>query len=269
MITSYLRLKIIAAVTIFTLPIFANPPEDKINNINLLLGGGKFAIRDQHASVLLYQGVELLPVHINYKRNKIENLKQIDFYRSKFSTQSKTDNSSNVTHINISLTYLQNVNVIQNRKWELHIGSTWENRSVNHNYDFGSGDYNTSLFIYSSNLSAQAMLSKQVNASLILQLNISSPILAYIVRSGYIPPYPDKLTDSSNFNPTFWEIIRSGELVTINRYRSFTINFNLDKTISNNMVLGMNYKFLFARDYEHFLFENTSSNYFFYIGYKW
>lgn len=249
--------------------IFADGIYSRINQIGFYLGGENNFIRDQQSSPLVYRGVKLFPFHIVYKNRNGRHITTVNVYRSKFSAKSEFNHKSEVNYYNFQLSYLQNINKFKNSKWDIFVGAAWQNQVIIYNYYFGKSYFNTWLFFSSSNLSAQVLLSNQMSESSMLQVGVSIPIVAYIIRSGYVFPYPDKLTDTNNYDPSFWDVFKSGDFATVDRFRGVTINFEYTKIVSDHLMLGLTYNFSYLRDYKHFLFRTATNDFAALISFIW
>lgn len=224
-------------------------------------------IRDEQLSPLAYRGFKLFPFQIAYNNYNRKRSIGINLQRSQYSANSKTNNSVGINYYNFRLSYLRNTNLLLNDTQELLVGAVWQNQFYSRNLDFSKNNFSNLIFFSSSNLMGQVLYSNQISQSLKLQTNITIPLVAYIVRSGYALSSPDKLSNA--INPTIWEGLKSGDFATVDRYCGVTINIEFTKIVSEHLMFSLLYNFSYYRDYKHFLFKTASINFGASINYMW
>lgn len=249
--------------------ILADEFDSNTNQICLHFGSENNFIRDDQSSPLAYSGFKLFPFHIAYKNYNERHITTVNIYWSKFSAKSESNHKAEINCYNFQLSYLQNTNILINDKWKLFAGAVWQNQFNNRYYDFSSNISSAWTFFASSNLSGQLLICDQINKSSSLQIGIGSPLVAYIIRSGYVFPYPDKLVNNNNYDPSVLDGLKSGDFATINRFRCVTINCEYTKMVSEHLMFGLTYNFSYYRDYKHFLFRTASISFGALINYMW
>jgi len=72
-------------------------------------------------------------------------------------------------------------------------------------------------------------------------------LLSYVIRPEYGHPYPSDFLTEENFNPTRAglgkSILKSGELLTINKYQNFKISLGVSFITNSNIKIGLNYAY--------------------------
>lgn len=80
---------------------------------------------------------------------------------------------------------------------------------------------------------------------LLFTSSAQTSLLSYVVQPIYGHPYPEKFLDESVFNPTqeglAGPLVRSGKLLSVNKYRSMRISFGLFYHVSPSINIGLDY----------------------------
>ena len=80
---------------------------------------------------------------------------------------------------------------------------------------------------------------------LLLTSSAQTSLLSYAVQPIYGHPYPEKFLDERVFNPTqeglAGPLVRSGKLLTLNKYRSMRVSFGLSYFLSPAISIGLDY----------------------------
>ena len=69
------------------------------------------------------------------------------------------------------------------------------------------------------------------------------PVLAYVIQPEYGHPYPEKYLEEGTFSPTreglAGPLLKSGNVVSINKYRSISIRIGFQYLINNHLALSI------------------------------
>ena len=222
--------------------------------------------RDKQASLLRYSGRDF-PYRIFYSYMGIKNQHNLDLIYKRFSPKSSAGNKADFVKVDLRYSYLRFNSSIFSDKVNIFIGVVWTYSFSARVYNFYSF-YNEGQFgVAFSSLSPAFLGEQKLSDSKRLYYKISSPLLTYIIRSGYSYPTPDKLMDRNLSDVTFIDVLKSGNFVTLNQFRGLTAFVKYQEVVSKHLTLNVGYEF----DYYHYSygFSTTSANHQIFFSLSW
>ncbi len=83
------------------------------------------------------------------------------------------------------------------------------------------------------------------NERISLRANAQLPILAYVIQPEHGHPYPKQYLEEDTFTPMrgglTGPLLKSGRVVTINKYRSLNVSFSLQYALNDKVELSLNF----------------------------
>ena len=76
-----------------------------------------------------------------------------------------------------------------------------------------------------------------------LNTDVHLPLASYVIRPAYGHPYPKKYLEEGTFSPTrsgmTGPLLRSGKLLTLNKFQAFKINLSISYLINERVRVGL------------------------------
>jgi hypothetical protein len=245
-----------------------------IHRINIRSGIYTYYTRDEVYSPLIYDGLSV-PINLEYfNTNDLRNYTIYFQYNSaKLSssiTQKGEASDDYLAHyfefINAKLgfSYLRQ---IQNYgDWKLSIGGSVRNFFLykNQHIDANTSQFGLDIF---ADLKIDASIQRQINDNNLLKIDISYPLVSYVVGRMYAPAEPpEKLLQFDVL--TIGNILKSGDFMTVNNFVDFEFNARYYLSISSVFDLNFNYGFQYYQYPKLFIAKNAMHSFIFGLSIK-
>lgn len=212
------------------------------NEITIKVGFSRTAIKDARISALT-QKTWSPKYGMSYRKANAKRISQLDF-------EFTNVNSKNGTLLNLS-SIIPKVNYSYKRKVD---NGLWVGGFIDHITLLNFPKTRTSLF---NNNTISYLMTASIGPSIsydksdlfgVDKLNFrtdaQAPLLSYVIQPEFGHPYPRKYLEQDTFSPTrdglAGPLLKSGRLVTINKFRSLNISFSFQYLVSDKIGFSLN-----------------------------
>lgn len=212
------------------------------NELTVKFGFSHTAIQDSRISAIT-QSAWSPKYGVSYRKINHERISQIDFHF----TQARSDNNTLLGMVSIipqvSYSYLRKT---KNGLW---LGGFLDHTTLLNFPKTSSGLYNNNPINYL--LTASIGPSFAYDKSEIFGIQkmrfdskFQTPILSYVIQPEFGHPYPKKYLEHDTFSPTrsglAGPLLKSGRVVSINKFRSLNISLGFHYQVSDKVDLSLN-----------------------------
>lgn len=234
--------------------ILTGQENSQTNEFTLRVGLSRTAIKDARISAVTQKAWS--PKYgMSYRKANAKRISQIDF-------DFTYANSQNGTLLSLT-SIIPKVNYSYSRKMDngLWLGGFIDHTTLLNLPKTRTSLYNNNTISYLLTASIGPSISYDQSAlfgvdKLSLRTDAQAPLLSYVIQPEFGHPYPSKYLEQDTFSPTrdglAGPLLKSGRVVTLNKFRSMNISFSFQYLVNDNIGLSLNFN-------SQLLYANTTN----------
>ncbi len=212
------------------------------NELTLKVGLSRTAIKDARISAIS-QKTWSPKYGLSYRKINDKRISQIDF-------DFTYANSSNGTLLSVtSLMPKVNYSYLRKTNNGLWLGGFIDHTTLLNFPKTRTSLYNNNMINYLLTASIGPSLSYDRSDllgvdKLRFRTDAQVPLISYVIQPEYGHPYPNKYLEQDTFSPTreglAGPLLKSGRVVTLNKFRSLNVSFSFHYLLGDNVELSLN-----------------------------